>query len=76
MPRVENRLHWVQGVLFKQDRHRARIGNGPANLSVLRQLALNLLSRTPAPLGVTSLKGKRKRAAWDIACLEQVLALL
>jgi len=73
---VENKLHWVLDVLFKEDRHRARIGNGPANLGVLRQLALNLLRRAPHPPKITSLKGKRKRAAWDTSFLEQVLALL
>jgi predicted transposase YbfD/YdcC len=73
---VENKLHWVLDVLFKEDRHRARLGHGPANLGVLRQLALNLLRRTPSPPRVTSLKGKRKRAAWDTSFLEQVLALL
>lgn len=59
---IENKLHWTLDVVFKEDSHAYRDRCGAENMSVLRQLALNLL-RQDSSKG--SLKGKRKRAAWD-----------
>lgn len=73
---VENSLHWVLDVVFREDGHRAWRDRTPENLGVLRQLALNLLKRTEGPKRGMSLKVKRKRAAWDDAFLERVLAQL
>lgn len=73
---VENSLHWVLDVGFHEDQHRARKDHAPANLAMLRQLALNLLKRTSPPKPKTSLKNLRKRAGWDTAFLEQVLLQL
>ncbi len=42
---VENCLHWVKDVVFGEDRSRARLGNGPAVLSLLRGFAISLLAR-------------------------------
>ena len=69
---IENQLHWVLDVAFDEDRCRARTGNAAANLSVVRQTALNLLSReTSRKVGV---KAKRKRAGWDGDYLQKILA--
>jgi predicted transposase YbfD/YdcC len=73
---VENSLHWVLDVVFNEDKHRARKDHAPANLGMLRQLALNLLKRTPPPKPHISLKNLRKRAGWDTHFLESVLAQL
>jgi predicted transposase YbfD/YdcC len=73
---VENSLHWVLDVVFNEDQHRARKDHAPANLAMLRQLALNLLKRTPPPKSKMSLKNLRKRAGWDTHFLEHVLAQL
>jgi predicted transposase YbfD/YdcC len=70
---VENSLHWVLDVIFNEDKHRARKDHAPANLGMLRQLALNLLKHTPPPKPNMSLKNLRKRAGWDSAFLEQIL---
>lgn len=59
---VENKLHWTLDVIFKEDAHSYRERTGAENMSVLRQLALNLLKQDASK---GSLKGKRKRAAWD-----------
>lgn len=59
---VENKLHWTLDVVFAEDAHRYRDRCGVENMSVLRQLALNLLRQDDFK---SSLKGKRKRAAWD-----------
>jgi len=40
---IENRLHWVKDVVFEEDRSRMRLGNAPANLSIIRSLAIAIL---------------------------------
>lgn len=39
---IEARLHLVRDVAFNEDHHRARIGNAPQNLAVLRNTAITL----------------------------------
>jgi predicted transposase YbfD/YdcC len=61
--RVENGLHGVLDVTFREDASRVREHNAARNLALLRRIALNL-ARTDATLKA-SLKGKRKSAGWD-----------
>ena len=42
---VENRLHWVLDVVFREDLARFRTGDGPQNMAIIRHTTLNLLSR-------------------------------
>lgn len=70
---VENKLHWTLDVVFGEDAHSYAKDHGPENMAVLRQFALNLL-RHDSSKG--SLKGKRKRAAWDDDFRAQLLARL
>ena len=63
---IENQLHWVLDVVFKEDRNRTRKDNAPENLAILRKLALNLVRSHPS---ATSLRQKIKRAGWDDAFL-------
>ena len=42
---VENGLHWVLDMAFREDECRVRKGEGAENLSILRRIALNLLKR-------------------------------
>ena len=70
---VENRLHWVLDVAFREDNSRARAGHAPQNLAILRHLALNLLRREP---GRGSIATKRFRAALDDRYLSTILARL
>jgi predicted transposase YbfD/YdcC len=42
---IENGLHWVLDVAFREDENRARMGNSQANLSLVRHIALNLLKQ-------------------------------
>jgi len=69
---IENRLHWVLDLAFRENENRARVGHSAENLAVLRHVALNLLhhERT-AKCGV---KAKRLIAAWDERYLLKVLA--
>jgi hypothetical protein len=44
---IENRLHWLLDVVMEEDADRTRKDNGPANLAILRRLALNILRANP-----------------------------
>jgi predicted transposase YbfD/YdcC len=68
---IENRLHWTLDVVFQEDADRARKDNAPANLAILRRLALNTLRQHP---NTTPIRRKIKRAAWDEAFLLSILA--
>jgi predicted transposase YbfD/YdcC len=69
---IENRLHWVLDIAFREDESRVRQGHADQNLAVLRRLALNLLRQeTTARMGT---KAKRLKAGWDHAYLLKLLA--
>lgn len=68
---VENSLHWVLDMAFREDECRVRKDHAPENLAVIRQLALNLLKREDfLSVGISA---KRKRAGWDEDYLIDVL---
>ena len=67
---VENRLHWILDVVFREDLARLRSGNAPANMAIVRHAAVNLLSRAKP---TTSFKNRRKRAGWNTDYLEAVI---
>ncbi len=58
---VENTLHWVLDVTFREDDCRVRKGHAPQNLSALRKFALALL-RQDKQYPKRSLRGRRKTA--------------
>jgi predicted transposase YbfD/YdcC len=68
---IENQLHWVLDVAFDEDRARSRKDHAPQNLALLRKLALNLLRANPDK---GSIRGKIKRAGWDEAFLNAIIA--
>jgi len=68
---IENQLHWVLDVAFREDYCRARTGNAAENLAVLRHFALNLLRKESSK---RSIRAKRLRAGWDDRYLLKVLA--
>lgn len=59
---IENNLHWQLDVLMDEDASRSRKKNGPANLAILRRLALNVLHADPTKI---PLSHKRLRARWN-----------
>ena len=69
---IENGLHWVLDVVFKEDQSRLRRGHGAQNMALVRHLALNLVRAIP---GKHSIKGKRKLATWDDQYLLAALGL-
>jgi predicted transposase YbfD/YdcC len=60
---VENALHWVLDVTFREDDSRVRHRTAARNLALLRKIALNLVAADRG--GRTSLRGRRKKAAWN-----------
>jgi predicted transposase YbfD/YdcC len=60
---VENKLHWVMDVCFREDQSRARAGYAAENLATLRRLALNLLKREKTKK--RGIKGKQLNAGWN-----------
>jgi len=67
---IENGLHGVLDVAFREDDHRLREGHAPENMSLVRKMALAMLKKADANMGITN---KRLKAGWDHAFLEQVL---
>jgi predicted transposase YbfD/YdcC len=71
---IENSVHWVLDMRFREDESRVRTDHAPENLSTLRRLALNLIRHEKtAKLGV---KNKRLKAGWDDNYLCKVLNCL
>ncbi len=69
---IENSLHWVLDIAFREDDSRIRKGNGAENFAILRHIAINLLRRDKtAKMGV---KNKRLRAGWDETYLLKILS--
>ena len=67
---IENGLHWVLDVAFREDESRTRAGHAGANLGMLRRVALSLLKRTGTK---GSIQTRRMKAAWDDDYLLKVL---
>lgn len=68
---IENEVHWVLDVAFREDDARHRAGNCAANMGVLRKIAVNLLKAdTTKKVGIAN---KRKMASWDRNYLLSVL---
>jgi predicted transposase YbfD/YdcC len=70
---VENKLHWVLDVCFREDQSRARAGYAAENLATLRRLALNLLRREKTKK--RGIKGKQLNAGWNHTYLLQLLGV-
>jgi predicted transposase YbfD/YdcC len=67
---IENRLHWVLDVVFKDDQSRLRTGHGAKNMAVVRHFAINLVRQTKDK---KSLKLRRKVAGWADDYLASIL---
>jgi predicted transposase YbfD/YdcC len=67
---IENKVHWVLDVAFNEDYSRKRTGYAAQNFSTLNRIALNLLKRDDAKIGI---KGKRKIIGWNNEYIFKVL---
>ena len=71
---IENSVHWIMDMAFREDDSRVRRDNGAENLAILRRIALNLIKQDKSvKLGV---KNKRLKAGWDHKYLLHLLQLL
>ena len=68
---IENSLHWVLDMIFRDDECRVRTGDAPENLSTCRRIAYNLLRKAP---GTSSLRMRRRAAGWDDDYLASLVA--
>jgi predicted transposase YbfD/YdcC len=59
---IENSLHWVMDMVFRDDECRLRTLHAPANFATIKHMAHNLLRKAP---GKDSFRLRRKVAAWD-----------
>lgn len=67
---IENSLHWVLDVTFKEDLSRLRTGHGARNMASVRHFALNLVRQAKDK---RSIKRRRKVASWNPHYLLQIL---
>lgn len=70
---IENRVHWVLDIAFREDESRVRKDHGAKNFAVLRHIAVNLLRHETSRTG--SIKTKRLRTGWDDSYLRTVLGI-
>ena len=68
---VENSLHWVMDMIFRDDECRVRTEHAPANFTTIKHMAHNLIRKAP---GKDSLRLRRKTAAWDDDFLASLIA--
>jgi predicted transposase YbfD/YdcC len=67
---IENNLHWMLDVVFREDQSRTRKGNAPENMATLRKIALQVLNQQ---IDKQSIKSRRKIAAWNNDYLLQLI---
>jgi predicted transposase YbfD/YdcC len=68
---IENSLHWVMDMIFRDDECRVRTNHAPANFTTIKHMAHNLIRRAK---GRDSFRIKRKIAAWDDDFLASLIA--
>jgi predicted transposase YbfD/YdcC len=69
---IENSLHWVLDVCFREILCRVRKKHAPENLARLRHIALNLLKQEKTLKG--GIQTKRLKAAWENDYLLKVIS--
>lgn len=68
---IENRLHWVLDMQFREDESRARADNSAENLNVLRHWAYNLLKSETSVRG--SFSDKQFKCLLDESFLDKIV---
>lgn len=69
---IENGLHWVLDIAFREDESRIRAGNAAENMNIARHIGINLLKQEKScRMGTAS---KRKKCSYDMEYLLKVLA--
>ena len=68
---IENGLHWILDVTFREDDSRVRDRTAARNLAILRKIAINLMGRDRSP--PISMRARRKKAAWKDEYMRSLL---
>lgn len=68
---IENSVHWVLDIAFREDESRIRSGEAAENFAAIRHIVLNLLRNNKSFKG--SVKSKRLNAAMDTNYLQEVV---
>jgi len=68
---IENGLHWIMDMVFRDDECRVRTANSPANFVTIKHIAYNLMRRATTK---DSMRLRRKVAAWDDNFLASLIA--
>ena len=68
---IENSLHWVMDMIFRDDECRVRTNHAPANFTTIKHMAHNLIRRAK---GRVSFRLTRKIAAWDDDFIASLIA--
>ncbi|MBU0683776.1 MAG: ISAs1 family transposase [Candidatus Omnitrophica bacterium] len=69
--RIENSLHWVLDVIFREDHSQVRVKNAAENFSIIRRIALNMIKNEKTFKG--SINSRRLKAGWDNDYLVKIL---
>ena len=68
---IENKVHWVRDVTFREDASRVRTGPRPRIMATLRNLAIGLIRQA----GYTKIAAAIRRIKYDVALLIAILGL-
>jgi predicted transposase YbfD/YdcC len=72
---IENSLHWVLDMTFREDQARNRKNNSAENMAIIRHMALNLLKKNQtAKKKRISIRSERLLAGWDNQFMLNLLA--
>lgn len=66
---IENKLHWVKDATYKEDSSKINSGNAPENMSIIRNIAINILRKN----GYKNLRQASRLLANDIDKIKQLL---
>lgn len=70
---IENKVHWLLDVVFKEDDSRIRDRNSAQNFTALRRLAINMIKRETSTK--RSIRQRRIMAGWNRDYLEKILSV-